>query len=53
MDYFSHARHVDKLADKLARSSRRILVCMHGAARAADAALLREIGMRLAQKRDK
>jgi len=50
MDYFSHTRHADELADKLALSAPRILACMHGAAWEGDgAALLRELGKCLAR----
>ncbi len=48
LDYFSHTRRVQELAEKLALSSPEILACMHGAAWKGDGAtLLRQLGTHL------
>lgn len=48
LDYFSHTRNVDELAEKLARTSPRILACMHGSAWEGNGAqLLRRLAGRL------
>lgn len=50
LDYFSHTRHVQELAEKLATTSPRVLACMHGAAWEGDgASLLRQLAERLAR----
>ena len=49
LDYFSQTRNVRELTEKLARTSPRILACMHGAAWQGDGAeLLRQLAGRLA-----
>jgi flavorubredoxin len=49
LDYFSHTRNVQALAEKLALTSPQVLACMHGAAWEGDGAkLLRQLGERLA-----
>jgi flavorubredoxin len=49
LDYFSHTRHVEALAEKLATTDPRVLACMHGPAWEGNgAALLRQLGKRLA-----
>jgi flavorubredoxin len=40
MDYFSHTKHSDELAQKLAATAPRILACMHGSAWQGDGAAL-------------
>lgn len=53
LDYYSHTRHVQKLAEKLAATSPQILACMHGAAWKGDGAgLLRQLGERLVGQPD-
>jgi flavorubredoxin len=48
LDYFSHTRRVEELAEKLASTSPQILACMHGSSWQGDGgSLLRELGARL------
>jgi flavorubredoxin len=52
LDYYSHTRHVNVLAEKLAATAPRTLACMHGAAWEGDGgAMLRRLGEALASGR--